>query len=274
MTLKNTVGILFGAGAIASGYAQLLAQRGARLVIVSRGKSADELAQQLTTNGYDAVAFHADASDRTAIDNVFAFAKKNYGRIDFIVNGSGGNQKSGTASDLDGFLAMPSSAVQDLMSTNYTAKVLATQAFCAYLKQANHTGSIVNITSMSGIRPLSRVILYSAAFAAVENFSRSAAFIMGSHQLGRINNVAVGFTIGDQNRDLLLNEDGSHTKRGDEIITATAAQRFVEPEEVAHAVSFLLDEEQSGAINGHTLRVDAGFSIIDLPRTGYTKQKN
>jgi NAD(P)-dependent dehydrogenase (short-subunit alcohol dehydrogenase family) len=139
---------------------------------------------------------------------------------------------------------------------NYLSKVYAIQQYVAHLherKLANRVvdGSVISITSMSGFTPLTRVAFYSDSFAAVESYTKSVAFFLGHYGLGRVNNVAVGFLIGTQNKRLLLSEDGTPTPRGLEILNATSHHRFLTPADVARPVLYLADSAVSAGINGH-----------------------
>ncbi|OGB93450.1 MAG: hypothetical protein A2Z31_06370 [candidate division NC10 bacterium RBG_16_65_8] len=205
---------------------------------------------------------------------VFREVAAKFGTIDICVNGSGGTEKATNFTDLEGFLKVEAAAIQKVLSNNYFSKVYAIQQFAAYLHQARHENrpvdaSIINITSMSGIVPLTRVPFYADAFAAVESHTRSAAFLFAHYGLGRVNNVAVGFLVGEQNRRLLFAENGTPTARGLEILNATSQHRFLTPEDVARPVLYLADSEVSAGVNGHTLRVDGGFGIVNLAGTGY-----
>ena len=279
MSLTNQIGILFGGGVLAKGYAHELARHGARLVIVSRGKSADELAAGIEqTDGTHAVSMHADVSDFEQVGRVIRVTADKLKHIDFIVNGAGGNKIQDRAGNelkpvvhcLDDFLNMDPQAVCRIMETNFDSKWYGVQHFARYLEAEHRQGSVVNITSMAGLMPLTKVIGYSAAYAAVENLTRSFAYLLGVYNLARVNNIAVGFTCGDQNRQLLYEKDGKTlTPRGQEIIDSTAQRRFLDPAEIAPAVHFLLDKEMSGAITGATIRVDGGFGLVSLAGTGY-----
>ena len=123
---------------------------------------------------------------------------------------------------------------------------------------------------MSGLDPLTRIPDYSAAYAAVENLTRSLAFLYGKAGIGSLNSVAVGFTIGEQNKHLLLNKQGGLTPRGKEIIDNTAIGRFLETKEIGPYVVFLADPAKSAELTGVTLRVDGGFGLVNLAGTsGY-----
>ncbi len=275
MSLTGKTALLFGAGAIASGYAALFAQQKMNIALVSRGESCEKLAAAISAKGSTVVAIHADASNPEDVKRVFREVSARFKTIDILVNGSGGNERTATFTDVDGFIAADLGAVQKILAGNYLSKVYAVQQFVAHLveaRKAGHAvkGSIVSITSMSGFVPLTRVAFYSDAFAAVESFTKSIAYLLGHYRLGRANNVAVGFLIGEQNRRLLIAEDGTPTPRGQEILTATSQHRYVTPAEIATAVLYLADSDVSGSVNGHTLRVDGGFGIVNLAGTGYS----
>ena len=195
--------------------------------------------------------------------------------IDIVVNGSGGNEHTSTFTDLDGFLKVEPGAVQKVLTNNYLSKVYAIQQFVAHLSEMKQggqavDGSSISITSMSGFTPLTRVAFYSDAFAAIESYTRSIAFLMGHYGLGRANNLAVGFVIGQQNKRLLLSDDGTPTPRGREILNGTSQHRYLTPSDIARPVLFLADSAVSLGITGHTLRVDGGFGIVNLSGTGYS----
>jgi NAD(P)-dependent dehydrogenase (short-subunit alcohol dehydrogenase family) len=275
MSLTDKTAILFGAGAIASGYAPLFAEQRMNIVIVSRGESCEKLAASISDKGSTVVPIRADASNPDDVKRVFREASARFKTIDILVNASGGTEKAAIFTDLDSYLKVEPAAVQKVLANNYFSKVYAIQQFVTHLherKQANQpaNGSVVSITSMSGFTPLTRVAFYSDSFAAVESYVKSMAFLVGHYGLGRINNVGVGFLIGEQNKRLLLSEDGTPTPRALEILTATSQHRFLTPADVARPVLYLADSAVSAGINGHTLRVDGGFGIVNLAGTGYS----
>ncbi len=275
MALTGKTAILFGAGVIATGYAPLFAEHKMNIVVVSRGDSCEKLAASLAGTGSNVMAIRADASNPEEVRRVFREVAARCGTIDICVNGSGGTVGAANFRDLEGYLKVEPEAILKTLTGNYFSKVYAIQQFAAYLHQAKHgdrsvDGSVVNITSMSGFVPLTRVPFYSDAFAAVESHTRSVAFIFGHYGLGRVNNVGVGFLVGAQNRSLLLAEDGTPTVRGLEILHATSQHRFLSPADVARPVLYLADSEVSTGVNGHTLRVDGGFGIVNLAGSGYS----
>jgi NAD(P)-dependent dehydrogenase (short-subunit alcohol dehydrogenase family) len=275
MALTGKTAVLFGAGAIATGYARLFAEHGMNIAVVSRGESCEKLVASISDKGSDVVAVHADASNPDDVRRVFREVTARFTTIDILVNGSGGSERGAIFTDLEGFLKVEPAAIQKVLTNNYISKVYAVQQFAAHLNEVKRTnptveGSVISITSMSGFIPLTRVAFYSDAFAAIESFTKSMAFLFGHYRLGRVNNVAVGFLIGEQNRRLLLSEDGTPTTRGLEVLNATSQHRFLTPADVARPVLYLADSAASGGVNGHTLRVDGGFGIVNLASTGYS----
>lgn len=275
MSLTDKTAVLFGAGAIASGYAPLFAEQRMRIAIVSRGESCEKLAASISDKGSTVVPIRADASNPDDVKRVFREVSARFKTIDILVNASGGTEKAAIFTDVDSYLKVEPAAIQKVLANNYLSKVYAIQQYVAHLherKLANRAvdGSVVNITSMSGFTPLTRVPFYSDSFAAVESYVKSVAFFLGHYGLGRVNNVAVGFLIGTQNKRLLLAEDGTPTPRGLEILNATSQHRFLTAADVARPVLYLADSAVSAGVNGHTLRVDGGFGIVDLAGTGYS----
>jgi NAD(P)-dependent dehydrogenase (short-subunit alcohol dehydrogenase family) len=279
MSLEGKTVILFGAGAVASGYAPLFADNAQNVVIVSRRDSCERLAEEVKRRpdaniSGEVIPMHADASDYAQIGRAYDETLRRFSRVDVVINGSGGNMPEAVVSGLDDFIGMAPSVAEGMMAANYLSKRYSLQHFARILRDGGYEGSAVNITSMSGFRPLSKVIDYSAAYAAVENLTASLAQLYGRARIGRVNNLAIGFTIGEQNRKLLLKEDGTPTPRGEEILAGTSQSRFLGVKEIAPHVLYLADSERSGAINGHTLRVDGGYNLVSLPATaGYAPKK-
>lgn len=270
--MKNKSILIFGAGVIAEGYALRFAEAGANLMIVSRGTScinlADYIQQSIDVSPSQSIlTMNADGADFGQLQTVYEECYKHFGTVDAVINGSGGNQPEAVVSSLETFANMDPQTSVSLMMNNYFAKRYSIQLYAKWLMQNRHEGSVVNITSMAGLQPLSKVIDYSAAYSAVESLTKSTAFLFAKHNIGRVNNVAVGFTIGQQNKRLVLNEDGTPTPRGTEILNGTSQHRFLDAKEIAEPVCYLADAEKSHAINGHTLKVDAGFNLVSLPAT-------
>ncbi len=267
--------ILFGAGAVASGYAGLFADQAENVVVVSRGDSCERLTEEVRERPDahltgEVIAIHADAADYDGVGRVYDEAVEKFSKVDVVVNGSGGNRPEAVISSLDDFIGKDPSVAEEMMAANCLSKHFSLQHFARILRDRSNQGSAVNITSMAGFQPFTKVIDYSAAFAAVESLTASIAHLFAVAGIGRVNNLAVGFTIGEQNRRLLLNQDGSPTARAKEILDGTSQGRFLEVEEIGPHVLYLADRERCGVINGHTLRVDGGYNLVNAPASsGY-----
>jgi NAD(P)-dependent dehydrogenase (short-subunit alcohol dehydrogenase family) len=188
-----------------------------------------------------------------------------WGRMDILVNAAGGNVPAATLTDDVGVFDLPEKALRQVMDLNFLGTLLPCQVFGAAMIEGpgDPAGSIVNISSMAASRTLTNVVGYSAAKAAVDNFTRWLAVELArTYGPGlRVNAIAPGFFIGEQNRDLLLDEDGSPSQRGQTIIEHTPAGRFGEPEELAGTLIWLCSRS-AAFVNGIVVPVDGGFSTF------------
>ena len=184
------------------------------------------------------------------------------GRVDILINGAGGNRPGATVGPQDSVFNLSVKDFRQVNDLNLVGTVIPSLAFAEPMVAAG-AGCIVNISSMAALLPITRVVGYSAAKAAVDNFTRWLAVELAQkHGEGvRVNAIAPGFFIADQNRSLLLNEDGSLTKRGETIISQTPAGRFGEPEELMSTLMWLCDDA-SKFVNGIVVPVDGGFSAF------------
>ena len=178
-----------------------------------------------------------------------------FGRVDVLVNAAGGNVPAATVGERS-FFELPAAALDEVVRLNFQGTVLSTQAFAA----AMSGGSIVNISSLAAHRALTRVVGYGAAKAAVENLTRWLAVELAPQGV-RVNAVAPGFFLGEQNRALLLDESGALTTRGEKIVAATPAGRFGEPHELAGTVIWLCSAASS-FVTGAVVPVDGGFDAF------------
>lgn len=248
-----------GSGVLGGAMSHALAGAGATVVILGRRlDAANDMAEQITAAGATARAIACDVLDRAALEQ----AATAIGQVDILVNAAGGNQPAATTSPERSFFDLPSEAVGQVFDVNFIGTVLACQAFGRGMAERGG-GVIVNISSMAASRPLTRVVSYSAAKAAIDNFTRWLAVHL-AQTYGpdlRVNAIAPGFFVGDQNRRLLLNEDGSLTPRGEAIIAHTPAGRFGEPEDLVGALLWLCGPG-SRFVNGVVVPVDGGFSAF------------
>lgn len=257
-----------GTGVLGGAMAQGLAQAGARVGILGRRRErAEAVVAAIERAGGQALALPADVMDQKQLEAARATVLERWGRIDILVNAAGGNVPGATLSADRTFWDLPREAFAQVFELNLLGTLLPSQIFGAAMIQPRSDepahGCIVNISSMAAQRAITRVVGYGAAKAAVDNFTRWLAVELGrSYGAGmRVNAIAPGFFIGEQNRDLLLNADGSLTQRGQTIIDHTPAGRFGEADELVSTLIWLCSP---GArfVNGVVVPVDGGFSAF------------
>lgn len=262
--LSGQVAIVTGAtGVLGGAIARGLAQAGAAVGILGRRRErAEQVAAEIVAAGGEAVALPADVLVRSELAAAQAAAISRWGRIDILVNAAGGNVPAATLPPGASFFDLPEAAFREVFDLNLIGTLLPCQVFGATLAERGQ-GAIINISSMAATRVITRVVGYSAAKAAVENQTRWLAVEL-ARQYGdglRVNALAPGFFVGDQNRRLLLNEDGTLTERGQLIIAHTPAGRFGEPAELIAAAIWLCGP---GArfVTGIVVPVDGGFGAF------------
>ncbi|MEZ4869876.1 MAG: SDR family oxidoreductase [Caldilineaceae bacterium] len=263
-SLQGRVAIVTGGtGVLGGAIAHGLAAAGAKVGILGRrAERAAEVAAAIKANGGEAMPVPANALDQaelaTARDNVL----QQWGRIDILVNAAGGNSADATVFGDVTFFTLKREAIQKMLDLNLMATILPAQIFGEVMAK-NGKGSIINISSMAAQRPLTRVIGYAAAKSAIDNFTRWLAVDLSTkHGEGlRVNAIAPGFFIGEQNRDFLLNPDGSLTSRGQTIVDHTPARRFGEADELIGAAVWLASDAAK-FVTGIVVPVDGGFSAF------------
>lgn len=252
-----------GTGVLGGVMARGLAQAGAKVGVLGRRREqAEAVARSIVAEGGEAIALVADVLDRAQLEQARADVLHAWGRLDILVNGAGGNMPSATLAPGHSFFDLPVEGLEPVLALNLQGTLLPSQVFGELLARAGR-GSIVNISSMAAQRALSRVVGYGIAKAGVENATRWLAVELARAFGGRIrvNAIAPGFFVGEQNRALLLNDDGSLTPRGQTIIDHTPAGRFGQPEELLGALIWLCGPG-AGFVNGAVVPVDGGFGAF------------
>jgi NAD(P)-dependent dehydrogenase (short-subunit alcohol dehydrogenase family) len=252
-----------GTGVLGSAIAMALALAGAKVGVLGRRRdAAEERAAQIKERGGEAIAISADVLDRPSLIAASERLVQEWGGLQVLVNAAGGNTRAATAAEGSDPFAMSEAAFREVVDLNLTGTLLPSLVFGEAMVSSGG-GAIVNISSMSASRALTRVAGYGAAKAGVESLTRSLAVELGQRfgDTIRVNAVAPGFFIGEQNRSLLLEEDGSPTRRGEAILGHTPAKRFGAPEDLVGAVVWLCGP---GArfVNGVVIPIDGGFSAF------------
>ncbi len=259
----KTAVVTGGTGVLGGAIARGLAQAGATVAILGRREAkAQEVAEALQKEGLRAIATPADVLDRGALEAARAALLAQTGQIDILFNVAGGNMPDATVFGDLSFFDLEQEALTNVMKLNMNGTVLPSQVFGETMVKAG-TGSIVNISSMAAQKPLTRVIGYAAAKAAIDNFTKWLAVDLAQkHGAGlRVNAIAPGFFVGEQNRSFLLNDDNTLTPRGQQIIDHTPMARFGESEELI-GTSVWLASDASKFVTGIVVPVDGGYSAF------------
>ena len=258
-----------GTGVLGGAMSRGLAAAGARVAILGRRKDkAREVAEEIAAAGHEAIPLPADVLDEDSLQAARQTLLDTWGKVDILINAAGGNRPDATVFGDLTFFNVPRGALEGVVGLNFTGTVLPIQIFGEPMAEQGK-GSIINISSMAAQKVLTRVMGYSAAKAAVDNLTRWLAVDLAEkHGPGlRVNAIAPGFFIGDQNRALLIKEDapaGPHdspvlTERGQQIVDHTPMGRFGEPDELTGAAIWLASEA-SRFVTGIVVPVDGGFS--------------
>ena len=261
----KVVAITGGYGILGAQMAEYLAEQGAKVVILGRSKEKGEaLAEKIRLAGNDAAFFVSDVLNKTNLEENREAIVRKYSKIDVLINAAGGNMAGATIPPDKTIFDIDVSAFRDVIDLNLFGSVLPTLVFAKAMVD-NGKGNIINIASESSFRPLTRVMGYGVAKAAVANFTK---YMAGELSLNfgdnfRVNAIAPGFFITEQNRSLLLNPDGAYTDRAKSIIAHTPFRRFGESDELLGSIHYLVSDA-SGFVNGSILVVDGGFDSFTI----------
>ncbi|MEZ4960560.1 MAG: SDR family oxidoreductase [Saprospiraceae bacterium] len=260
--VKNKVAVITGGSGILCGaIAKAMAQRGCKVGILGRtAAKVDEMVADIQSAGGEAMPLIADVLDAAALRAACDAVLKKWGKIDILINGAGGNIPGAAIPPTENFFMHDFSNFQKVNALNFDGTVLPTMIFGKPMTEAK-SGSIINISSMTAQQAVTRVPGYSTAKAAVDCFTKWLA-VEVALKFGdgiRVNAIAPGFFVTEQNRMLLTDGKGGYTDRGATVIRKTPARRFGEPEELI-GTAIWLSSEASKFVTGTVIPVDGGFS--------------
>lgn len=265
-SIKDKVIVITGGtGVLGRTIASYLSKEGSKVVILGRKEDVgSNLVTEINQNGGDSVFYKTDVLNREELEECRDKILKRYGRIDALLNAAGGNMPGATISPEQNFFDLQMNHFQKVVNLNLTGTVLPTQVFLEPMVDRKE-GSIINFTSMAAFRPMTRVAGYAAAKAGISNFTQYMAHEVAS-KFGegiRVNAIAPGFFITEQNRSLLTNPDGSYTQRGQAVIRQTPFKRFGNPEELCGTIQYLISDASS-FVTGTIAVVDGVFNTFAM----------
>ena len=268
--LNNKVAVVTGAGGVlCSGFAKALAACGAKVALLDINvESAQKIADEINNDGGVAIAVEANCLKSESLENAHQVVLEKLGTCDILLNGAGGNNPRGTTDnatmtpdmldnkDLKTFFNLDPDGIRFVFDLNVVAAVLTTQIFTKEMVAKG--GVILNVSSMNAFRPLTKIPAYSAAKAAVSNLTQWLAVHFAPCNI-RVNAIAPGFFVTNQNRDLLF-KDGQPTERSKKILRGTPMDRFGDVDDLTGTLLWLVSDEASGFVTGVVVPVDGGFA--------------
>ncbi|MBE6762036.1 MAG: SDR family oxidoreductase [Ruminococcaceae bacterium] len=268
--MKNIV-ITGAGGVLCSAFAKALAADGNKIALLDLNiEAAQKVADEINSEGGFAKAYKSNVLDQDELKTIHDQILKDFGKCDVLINGAGGNSPKcttaheefelgdETADDISTFFNLDKDGFRFVFDLNLLGTLLPTQVFAKDMIGRNGC-TILNISSMNAFRPLTKIPAYSSAKSAVSNFTQWLAVHFAKQGI-RVNAIAPGFFVTNQNRALLFNEDGTPTPRTNKILAATPMGRFGDPDELLGVLRFLVDEKSAGFVTGVVIPVDGGFS--------------
>jgi NAD(P)-dependent dehydrogenase (short-subunit alcohol dehydrogenase family) len=253
-----------GAGVLCAHLSSVLVAEGVKAAVMDINlQAAEVVVEALKQSGWEAMAVAGNVCDKASLESSARKILETFGRVDLLINGAGGNNPQATTSDGLRFFDIPEDALNWVIELNLLGTMLSAQVFGKILAEQKE-GVILNISSMNALRPLTRIPAYSAAKAAVSNFTQWLAVHMAQEYSPeiRVNAIAPGFFLTDQNHYLLVDQaSGALTERGQTIIDHTPMQRFGIPEDLVGVTLWLLSPA-SRFVTGIVVPVDGGFSAF------------
>ncbi|PNR88194.1 dioxygenase [Petrotoga sp. 9T1HF07.CasAA.8.2] len=271
MNLKDKVAVITGGGGIlCSTIAKGLAKEGVKTALLDISEEkAKAVKDEIIGKGGDALAIKCDVLKKEQVEKAKEIVINKYGRCDILINGAGGNHPKGTTTkeifeltdlgkeDLTTFFDLEQNGFEFVFNLNFLSAFIVSQVFLEEMVKLENS-TVINISSMSAFSPMTKVAAYSAAKAAVSNFTAWLAVHFAKVGV-RVNAIAPGFFLTEQNKNLLLDKEGKPTERHQKIINNTPMGRLGKPEELIGTIKWLCNEEDSGFVTGTVIPIDGGF---------------
>lgn len=266
----KTVVVTGAGGILCSSFAEAAARCGAKVALLDINlEAAEKNAAAIREAGFEAKAYQTNVLEKESLQAARDAILKDFGPCDILINGAGGNNaRANTTKDyyipedteegIVTFFDLDPKGVEFVFNLNFLGVLLPTQVFAKDMV-GRDGATIINISSMNAFTPLTRIPAYSGAKAAVSNFTQWLATHFSKAGI-RVNAIAPGFFLTNQNRNLLLNPDGTYSARAEKIVAGTPMGRFGEPEELLGTLQFLMNDKASGFVNGVVIPVDGGFN--------------
>lgn len=254
-----------GTGVLGRTIAKYLAGQGAKVAILGRKEDVgNSIVEEITSAGGEASFYKTDVMNKEILEQNRADILARYGKVDTLLNAAGGNMKGATIGPDQNFFDLDPAQFQTVLNLNLTGTVIPTQVFLEPIVSQGK-GSIINFSSMAAFRPMTRVCGYAAAKAGISNFTAYMAHECARKfgETVRVNAIAPGFFITEQNRSLLTNPDGTYTERGQDVIRQTPFGRMGDPEELCGTIHYLMSDAAK-FVTGTVAVVDGGFNIFAM----------
>lgn len=272
--LTGKVAVVTGGGGVICGkFAKALAACGAHVAILDiKQENAEKIAIEIQAEGGSAIGLSANVLERDSLEQARGVIARKWGGCDILINGAGGNHSKGTTSKewlekedflnadpkVTTFFDLDPKGIEFVFNLNFLGTLLPSQVFAKDMIDKKGA-TIINISSMNAFTPLTKIPAYSAAKAAVSNFTQWLAVHLSKVGI-RVNAIAPGFFLTEQNHALILNPDDSYTERGKKIVAGTPMNRLGKTEELVGTLLWLVNEEATGFVTGVVIPVDGGFS--------------
>ena len=272
LDINGKVAVVTGAGGVlCSMFAKTLAEQGAKVALLDLNEeAAKKAAKAIEDEGFIAKGYKANVLDKGSLEEVHAAVLEDLGSCDILLNGAGGNNARANTTneyfeigddekeDIVSFFDLDQSGVEFVFNLNFIGTLLPTQVFAKDMIGRKDC-CVINVSSMNAFTPLTKIPAYSGAKSAISNFTQWLAVHFSKVGI-RVNALAPGFFVTNQNRDLLFDKDGNPTERSNKILNATPMGRFGEEEEINGTLLYLVNSKMSGFVTGVVVPIDGGFA--------------